>query len=266
MEGHAVVVRCMAAELKPMAMVLRTAGTNCDYETRYCLGLAGFEAELVHVNRLISRQESLEGYRLLVVPGGFADGDYLGAGKILANKLLYRLNSDVPDFIAAGNVVLGICNGFQVLVKAGLLPALNGERKQSVTLAFNRSGHFQDEWVEIENVNKKTCRLVHGIKSIECPINHAEGRFVTASAEVLRELYKKDLVVFRYAKNKNPNGSQDGIAGICDETGRVLGLMPHPEKSHSSLNHPQSTRVQMPAEGSGMQLFRGVFEFLKGQG
>ncbi|MFH1225367.1 MAG: phosphoribosylformylglycinamidine synthase I [Candidatus Diapherotrites archaeon] len=257
----------MAAETreKPRAIVLRTAGTNCDYETLYCLNLAGFEAEAVHVNRLINKDKRLDDYSLLVIPGGFADGDYLGSGKILANKLTYRLGREVPDFISSGGSVLGICNGFQVLVKAGLLPALGGKYgEQQVTLTFNTSGRFQDEWIEMENVNKKACGMVHGIKTIECPINHGEGRFVPASGEVLKELYRKDLVVFKY-KGKNPNGSVDGIAGICDESGRVLGMMPHPEKSHSMLNHPHSTRVQMPMEGGGMRLFRGAFGFLKGE-
>ncbi|MBU0662608.1 phosphoribosylformylglycinamidine synthase I [Candidatus Micrarchaeota archaeon] len=253
---------------KPRAMVLRTAGTNCDYETLYCLGLAGFEAEAVHVNKLISGAKSLQDYRLLVLPGGFADGDYLGSGKILANKITYRLGRLVPQFVEQGNAVLGICNGFQVLVKAGLLPALEGKcGEQQVTLTFNESGHFQDEWIEMQNVNKARCAMVKGIKTIECPINHGEGRFIPASADVLRELYKKDLVVFKYAgngKGKNPNGSTDDIAGICDETGRVLGLMPHPEKNHSALNHPHSTRVEMPAESrnSGVQLFRKIFSSL----
>ena len=249
------------------ALVLKTAGTNCDYETAQALRMAGFVPEVVHVNRFIRDGKDLQEYRLMVLPGGFSHGDYIASGKILANKLKYRLGEEVPKFIEAGNLVLGICNGFQTLVKAGLLPGFDGDyKKQEVTLTFNDSGHFQDEWVELVNVNKGKCVFTRGIrkhKIIHCPINHGEGKFIPASPKVLRRLYDNDQVVFKYLRGRNPNGSTDDIAGICDETGRVFGLMPHCEKNLYSVNDPRSTRMELPAEGEGTAIFRKAFEFVK---
>ncbi len=249
------------------ALVLKTAGTNCDYETAQALRMAGFVPEVVHVNRFIRDGKDLQEYRLMVLPGGFSHGDYIASGKILANKLKYRLGEAVPKFIEAGNLVLGICNGFQTLVKAGLLPGSDGDyKKQEVTLTFNDSGHFQDEWVELLNVNKGKCVFTKGIRKkqiIHCPINHGEGKFIPASPKVLRRLYDNDQIVFKYLPRRNPNGSTDDIAGICDETGRVFGLMPHCEKNLYSINDPRSTRMELPTEGEGTAIFRKAFEFVK---
>ena len=243
--------------------MLKTAGTNCDYETAEALRLAGFQPETVHVNEFIRGGKSLHEYRLLVLPGGFSHGDYIASGKILANKLKYRLGEEVPKFIEAGNLVLGICNGFQTLVKAGLLPGFDGNyRRQDVTLTFNDSGHFQDEWIELRNVNKGLCVFTKGLRQpIHCPINHGEGKFIPSSRKVLARLYEQDQVAFKYTRT--PNGSTDDIAGICDETGRVFGLMPHCEKNLFSVNDPRSTRLELPAEGEGTAIFRKAFEFVK---
>ncbi len=246
------------------ALVLKTAGTNCDYETAEALRMAGFAPEIAHVNEFIRGEKRLADYRIMVLPGGFANGDYIASGKIWANKLKHRLGEEIPRFIGEGNLVLGICNGFQVLVKAGLLPGFDGNyRRQEVTLTFNDSAHFQDEWMELKNVNRGTCVFTKGLrKTIHCPINHGEGKFIPADKKVLARLYEQDQVVFKYA-GKNPNGAVDDIAGICDETGRVLGLMPHCEKNLWSLNDPRSTRVELPAEGEGMAIFKKAFEFAK---
>ncbi|AJF59801.1 MAG: phosphoribosylformylglycinamidine synthase [archaeon GW2011_AR10] len=245
---------------KPNAIVLRAAGTNCDFETMAALSLAGFKADLVHINELTRKKKSLQDYRLLVVPGGFTFGDYLGSAKVLANKLRLKLSSEIPEFIESGNLVLGICNGFQALVKAGILPGFKGNySEQLATLTFNKSGHFQDEWVLLKKESNKT-PFVKGVESIYCPINHGEGRFVPKDRKVIERLAENRQIVFKYAEN--PNGSVADIAGICDETGRVFGLMPHPEKVLFSITNPLSTRKDFPEEGEGMQIFRNAFEFL----
>ncbi len=244
------------------ALVLRTAGTNCDMETAYALEAAGFEAEKAHVNSLARGEVNLRDYRLLALPGGFSHGDYLGSGKVLANKLLYKLNSDVPDFIKAGNLAIGICNGFQVMVKAGLLPGFGQEYKgQDVTLTFNDSGHFQCEWVKLKNAGRRKCVFTKEMESLYCPIAHGEGKFLPGNDNVLKKLYDNNQVVFKY--EKNPNGSVDDIAGICDESGRVLGMMPHPERNISPLNDPRYGREELKHEGEGMAIFRNAFEYLK---
>ncbi len=248
---------------EPKAVVLRTAGTNCDYETVHALKLAGFKAETRHVNELICGEKKLSDYQLLVLPGGFSHGDYLGSGKILAVKLAVKLKDQLADFINSGNLVLGICNGFQTLVKAGILPGFNGNySEQLTTLTFNDSGHFQDEWITMKNANKGKCIFTKGIETIFCPINHGEGKFIPSGKEVLQRLYDNDQIVFKY-KGKNPNGSVDDVAGICDETGRVMGLMPHPEKNFTSMNNPLSTRIEMPEEGEGLKIFRNAFDYAR---
>jgi len=248
--------------MKPRALVLRSPGTNCDYETGFALRRAGFESDAVHVNALIRGERSLEEFDLLVLPGGFSYGDYISSGKILANKLSHRLKGAIPGFVDSGGVVLGICNGFQTLVRSGLLPGFGGDySKQLATLALNDSGHFQDQWVTMQNVSRGKCPLVKGVKSIYTPINHGEGRFVPRDKNVLDRLYDEDQVVFKYIDN--PNGSVDGIAGICDSTGRILGFMPHPEKNVLSINDPRSTRVDLPPDGEGFAFFRALFSFVK---
>lgn len=245
---------------KPRAIVLRTAGTNCDYEAVTALKMAGFSTELVHINRLIKKEAKLSDYQLLMLPGGFADGDYLGSAKILANRLRFNLNNEVPDFIKEGKLVLGVCNGFQALVKAGILPGFNGNyREQLTTLTFNDSGHLQCEWVLLKNAGKGKCVFTKEMNELHVPIAHGEGKFIPDSDKTLKKLYENDQIVFKYAKN--PNGSVDGIAGICDSTGRVLGMMPHPERNISYLNDPRSLRMKLPEEGAGMQIFRNTFEY-----
>ncbi len=251
----------MKKKIEPKAIVLRTAGTNCDIETMNALKFVGFAVERVHVNELIRKERSIFNSQLLVIPGGFSQGDYLGSGKILANKLLYKLNGLVQGFIEKGNLVLGICNGFQVLVKAGFLPGFSEEeKKQDLTLTFNSSSVFQCEWVKLLNENKGKCIWSKGINSLYIPIAHAEGR-LDAEKEILKKLYEKDLIVFKY--EKNPNGSIDSIAGICDETGRVLGLMPHPERNYYSLQDPRSLIMDLPEEGEGIQIFRNGYNYIK---
>ncbi|MFH1240405.1 MAG: phosphoribosylformylglycinamidine synthase I [Candidatus Diapherotrites archaeon] len=249
--------------MKPKAIVLRTAGTNCDHESKSALELAGFEAERVHINKLIRKEISLENYHLAMIPGGFADGDYLGSAKILANKIRFRLENEFPDFVKDGKLILGVCNGFQALVKSGMLPALNNEyTKQTATITFNDSGHFQCEWVNLKNVNKGKCIFTKGISELYVPIAHGEGKFDPGADEFLKKMYDDDQIVFKYANN--PNGSIDDIAGLCDPTGRVFGLMPHPERNISYLNDPRYFRKKPEKEeGAGMQIFRNAFEYVQ---
>jgi phosphoribosylformylglycinamidine synthase len=246
--------------MNPKIMVLRTAGTNCDYETVNVFKYLGAEVSLVHVNELTRKNVFLEDFHCLVVPGGFADGDYISSAKILANKLKYNLKEEIEEFIQEKKLILGICNGFQALVKAGFLPSMNNSFEQQITLLWNESGHFQNEWVELKNIGGKHCVWTKEIESVYCPINHGEGK-LEMKENTLKELYEKDLVVFKY--EKNPNGSTDSIAGICNETGRIFGLMPHPEKNAFSLNDPRSTREELPFEGEGISIFRNGVTYIR---
>lgn len=253
---------------KVRVMVLRTAGTNCDGETAYAFSLAGAEPEFVHVNRLLHGERQLARYHILAIPGGFTYGDDVSAGKILANELFNRLREQLQSFVAAGGLVLGICNGFQVLVKAGLLPGGDGDVGQRATLFFNESGRFQCEWIRLRVVDNGHCVFTRGMDSVvEFPIAHGEGRFVADSAEI-EGLFARGQVTFQYVDGDgiplvmaNPNGSVASIAGISDVTGRVLGLMPHPERHVHPSHHPQWTRRSFRGEGDGMALFRNAVRF-----
>jgi phosphoribosylformylglycinamidine synthase I len=244
------------------ALVLRADGTNCDEETAHAFRISGADVAIVHINELMNGAKSLEDFQIVAVPGGFAHGDDVASGKILANLIRYRLNRDFVKFIESGRLLIGICNGFQAIVKAGLLPAFGGLGKQEATLAANDSGYFIDRWVRLKHVNKGRCVFTRGMKSgIFVPINHGEGKFV-APPEILRRLEENDQVVFKYLDN--PNGSLNGIAGICNEQGNVFGLMPHPEKYVSKYTHPYWTREKsLPEEGDGLAIFRNAVEYAK---
>lgn len=247
----------MAEKKVPKAIVLRTAGTNCDDETRYALQMAGFEADLIHINSLIKGSISLEGYQLLVLPGGFANGDYIASAKILANKIRFHLYDDIMQFISEGKLILGICNGFQALVKAGLLPAFNNNYNEiNTTLTFNDSAHLQCEWVELKATSKR-CIFTKGIKELFIPIAHGEGKFF-APEDVLKRLSKNDQIAFKY--KKNPTGTLKDIAGICDESGRILGMMPHPERNILPWQDPRALR-QTITKGCGMKVFENAFSY-----
>ena len=258
----------MAKKVK--VIVIRTAGTNCDYETVNAFKLCGAEAELVHINRLLDKEVELMDYRILALPGGFSYGDDVASGKILANEIQYRLLDAVSKFVSAKRLIIGICNGFQVLVKTGLLPGLDGiDKKEYTTLFNNDSGKFEDRWVYLKNSSKK-CVFTKGTKElIYLPVAHGEGKFLTLDKKTLDYLKKNDMVVFRYVNEKgenagypaNPNGSVDAIAGICNPGGNILGLMPHPERFVSRYTHPRWTREKLPEEGDGLALFRNAVEF-----
>lgn len=244
------------------AIVLRAAGTNCDYELEAGLRNAGFSVENVHVNELAMGKKNLEDYQLLAIPGGFSAGDYLGSGKVYANKLIYRLHGAVPEFIKAGNLAIGVCNGFQVLVKAGILPGFSENyAEQLATLTLNSPMGFQCRWVKLRKHDSRCVFTSEGLEELDVPIAHGEGQFVVRDEGVLKRLYDNRQVVFKY--EQNPNGSVDGIAGICDETGRVFGLMPHPERNLFGINAPNTEYGKVREEGGGMQVFRNAFNYLK---
>lgn len=247
------------------AAILRAPGTNCDYETAYAFELAGAAAERIHVNEFLRRKKSLEGFQILCIPGGFAYGDYISSGKILAHQLRTSLQEEIGKFVKEGRLLMGICNGFQVLVKAGLLP--EPDFRQRVTLMNNDIGRFQDRWVNLAAANR--CIFTRGMDKLYLPINHGEGKFV-AEKEALDGLEKNRQVAFRYCDGEgnidsgfphNPNGSLNNIAAICSRN--VFGMMPHPEKFVHRLQHPRWTREELPEEGAGLKIFRNAVEYIR---
>jgi phosphoribosylformylglycinamidine synthase subunit PurQ / glutaminase len=232
--------------------ILFAAGTNCDSETAYAFALAGAKTDLVHINELKSKRKRLADYTILAIPGGFTFGDYIAAGRILATELKYSLKKDIEKFIKDGKLIIGICNGFQVLVKAGILPGNNGYlADQTVTLDANDSNRYEDRWVYLKNIEANRCVFTQGIEELlYIPVAHAEGKFIPKNKKVLNQLKKNGQVVLKYVDengNKtgypgNPNGSVDDIAGICDPTGRIFGLMPHPERFLHPQFHPHWQR------------------------
>jgi len=266
------------------AIVLRAAGINCDLETEYALTLAGARAQRLHINAIIGEPDVLEDCQILVFPGGFSYGDDVAAGKILANQVIHHLAEEVRKFIDAGKLVLGICNGFQVLVKAGILPgtknsesrampapsAVEGGNGQQVTITYNDSGKFEDRWVYLQPGTEK-CVFIERGKRIYLPIAHGEGKVVTENDEILENLKSQGHIGFRYVDANgdygqypvNPNGSVDSIAGLTDTTGRVLGLMPHPERFVRHTQHPHWSRLKEPDRADGMTVFNNAVHFVK---
>jgi phosphoribosylformylglycinamidine synthase len=255
---------------KPNVLVARTAGTNCDRETIHAFELAGAKAECVHVNALTGaeRKVNLDDYQIFVFPGGFSYGDDVGSGKIHANEIRMRLRDELVKFVDDGKLVIGICNGFQTMVKMGLLPGFSLFEEPSVTLINNDSNMFEDRWIYL-TVTTKKCVFLKGISRLYVPIAHGEGKFVTKDTSVLRRLIDNDQVAVRYtnADGKfgkypvNPNGAMYDIAGICDPTGRIFGLMPHPERHALPTQHPRWTREGLKREGEGLAVFRNAVKF-----
>lgn len=258
--------------MNPKALVLTGFGINCDMETQFAFKLAGAKAERVHLADLINGKHSLSEFQVMAFPGGFSFGDDIASGKVLANMVRYNLGDRIQEFISDGNLIIGICNGFQAMVKMGLLPAFDGNyEKQDVTLTFNDSGRFEDRWVHLKGSRNSRCVFTKDIDMIYLPVRHGEGKFVVKDDAVLQRLKSENHVAFRYVdKNgnsagyaSNPNGSVDNIAGICDKTGRVFGMMPHPEAFLHRTNHPAWTRENLPEEGAGVAIFRNAVEYVK---
>ncbi len=233
---------------KVRALVLTGFGLNCDMETAYAFELAGAEACRVHINQLVAGKESLDDFQILAFGGGFSWGDDHGAGVLQALKMKHHLGPKMLDFINGGNLVIGICNGFQTLVNLGLLPGMDGDyTARTVALTWNDCGNFRDQWVHLAGNSASPCVFTSGLGTIDLPVRHGEGKFI-ADPEVINRLRDEGQIVFTYADQSgtpagqsfplNPNGSMEDIAGICDPTGRVFGLMPHPEAFNHPTNHP----------------------------
>jgi len=261
---------------KPKVCVLRTAGTNCDQETAFAFSKAGAEAELIHINSLVQGDKNLVHYQILALPGGFSYGDDLASGKIFANELKYKLGEELRKFVDGGKLIIGICNGFQILVKSGLLPG-NANFEQEASLIINDSGKFEDRWVYLRSQGLKVSRSQGKCvwtknlpEIIYLPVAHGEGKFIVKDRAILNRLKKNNQIVFKYcdAQGKhggypdNPNGSLEDIAGICDKTGRVFGLMPHPERHIAASQHPRWLKTRNKA-GDGLIIFKNGVEYAK---
>lgn len=265
------------------AIVITGNGTNCEMEMAHACRLAGFdEVEIVHLSELLCGQKKLDDYHFLNLPGGFLDGDDLGSAKAGANRILHasvaggkeRLFDQFLRFIGEGKLILGVCNGFQLLVKLGMLPGFDEHYdRQAVTLTYNDSGRFEDRWVHLRIDPASPCVFTRGLKGLYLPVRHGEGKFIARDEGVLERLHRERLVAAQYSDENyreatpdypaNPNGSVDGIAGICNTTGRIFGLMPHPEAYLHRTNHPRWTREELPEEGMGLALFRRAADFLR---
>ena len=284
--------------MTPKVLILRAPGINRDEDAAAAVELAGGRAERVHVNRIVEGSARIGDYAMLIIPGGFSYGDHMGAGKLLAVDLAHRLGEQIAAFVADGRPAIGICNGFQVLVKAGVLPGgKQGPRTKdhgsssaasdvrapqtpstlalgpwSVTLTDNASGRFECRWVHLAADPASRCVFTQGVeRPIEVPVAHGEGRFVTRDRETLAALQAAGQVALRYAAAEggrpgypaNPNGSDDDIAGVCNPQGNVLGLMPHPENAVLPHQHPRWTREPRRAEGDGLVIFRNAVRYAR---
>jgi phosphoribosylformylglycinamidine synthase I len=261
--------------------IARVAGTNRDGDVKRCIEHFGIRADVVHVNELIKRKRELEDYEGLVFPGGFAYGDHVRAGAIWAAMLKSNLIDDLRDFVKDGNPILGVCNGFQVLVELGLLPGIDeNSAYPEAALANNESGRFECRWVHLKNVNLGKCIFTSKVTKcgvVKVPIAHGEGRFSIENSQrlkALRFLKENDQIVFKYATPNgkeakgrypdNPNGSISDIAGICDRTGLIFGLMPHPEDAFFGYQLPDWHRSfpRIPKYGSGYSIFKSLADYV----
>jgi phosphoribosylformylglycinamidine synthase subunit PurQ / glutaminase len=269
---------------KASAIVMAGNGTNCELETAFACRNAGFQrVDIVTIWELVAGTKGLQEYDFMCLPGGFLDGDDLGSAKAQANRLLHStvkktgkpLFDQFLSFIGSGKCILGICNGFQLMVKLGFLPAFDKNyTQQTVTLTNNECGKFEDRWVWLKADPQSPCIYTKGVDRIYLPVRHGEGKFVSRDDETFRRLNENHQVVFTYIDPgtgeatmhypENPNGSIGAIAGVCDPTGRLFGLMPHPEAYVHRTNHPRWTREPgLPDEGMGCALFRNVYEFIR---
>ena len=269
--------------------VLFGFGINCDRETAAVFEMVGGTSERLHVNNLVQGNRSLEEFDILAVPGGFSFGDHLGSGRLLGNRLRFALRDQLQKFVSSGKPIIGICNGFQALVKTGLLPgpekaSLEPDLIQRASLTLNNTGRYEDRWVTLEFDSQSPCIWTKGIQRIECPVRHGEGRFVMPTDAELDRLSSNHQLTVRYVDPStepgtnpsddllpfplSPNGSMRNIAGICDPTGLVFGLMPHPEAFYTMWLHPEHTSMKLNEdewEGSGLQIFRNAVEYVRSQ-
>jgi phosphoribosylformylglycinamidine synthase subunit PurQ / glutaminase len=273
----------------PRVLILRAPGSNCDQETAFAFQTAGAKAEVLHLNRLLEKPNLAKDYQILAIPGGFSYGDDLSAGRIFGNQIRHHLKDTLHEFKAAGKLIIGICNGFQILIKSGILLPDRADEPQA-TLTLNESGKFEDRWVWLRVASNK-CVFLNGIETMYLPIAHAEGKFIARDAATLDALDRAGQLTLRYDPPKdsvgwtsgptvqgsagrtgsptydellpyphNPNAAQRNVAGLCDETGRVFGLMPHPERHIDPTHHPRWTREQHE-KGDGLAVFENAVNF-----
>ncbi len=263
------------------AIVIAGNGTNCEREVAFACKLAGADvADIVHVAELLAGRVKLADYHFLNLAGGFLDGDDLGSAKAGANRLLHAkiagceqtIADQIHQFVADGKLVMGVCNGFQLMVKMGLLPAFGGNPQQSCSLTFNDGGRFEDRWCWLKVDMESPCVFTSGLDAVYLPVRHGEGKFVTDNKGTLLQLEQQNLAVVKYADAElqptqqypdNPNGSVSAIAGICDPTGRLFGLMPHPEAYIHRTHHPRWTREELPEEGMGLWMYQNAVRFIR---
>lgn len=253
----------------PRVLVLRAPGTNCDAETAFAFETCGAAAEKVHLFRVLEQPGMLRDFQVLCIPGGFSYGDDVGAGVIFGDQLQGRLGGALHDFLTSDRLVLGICNGFQVLMRSGILPggAENWPRPAGTlpdaTLTWNDNGRYTSKWVRLHAADSP-CVFLQGVRDIYLPVAHAEGKIAIRGVAVLDRWLARRQIALRYLPSDNPNGSTADIAGLCDPTGRVLGLMPHPERHLFSTQHPHWTRRERTTDdGEGLQLFRNAVDYFR---
>ncbi len=272
----------MAGKVK--AIVTTGYGTNCEREMAHACVVAGADqVDIVHLSDILDGSVSITDYHFLNLPGGFLDGDNMGAAQAGAHRLRHariagtsqRLMDQILQFVDQGGLILGVCNGFQLMVKTGLLPGLDRDyESRIVSLTYNDSGRFEDRWVTCRANSSSPCIFTRGIDTIELPIRHGEGKFIGMDQDIIQKIEDQGLITLQYtdpdtgkpamAYPANPNGSELAIAGICDPTGRLMGLMPHPEAYHHFTNHPQWTRKSFPGEeGAGIAMFRNAVDYIR---
>lgn len=258
--------------MKPKILILKADGTNCDEELAFAFALAGGDPVIVHVNELRTKQKKLKDFQILALPGGFAYGDDIVSGKILASELTSFFSEELRRFVARKETLtIGICNGFQVLIRTGLLPFGN-IGKMEATLTNNDSGHFECRWINLKIEKDGACVFLKNFesKTLSYQVAHGEGKFF-ASEETMQAIEQKQLVSFRYVDERglptqsypqNPNGALDAVAGICDPTGRILGLMPHPERFVRREHHPNWRRLN-GEKPQGLPIFEAMIDYVK---
>ncbi len=265
----------------PQVAVLTGFGINCDIETMAVFEMAGAKSHRVHINSLVNGDDTLENYHIMAVPGGFSFGDHLGSGRLLGNRLRFGIREQVRKFVQDGKPVIGICNGFQVLVKMGLLPGDHDvSLEQTASLTLNDSGHYEDRWVTLEFNPDTPCIWTKGLTRMRTPVRHGEGKFVVPSPTDLDRFHESGQLVVRYVDPNEPypsssdeplpypicpNASMRNVAGVCDPSGLVFGLMPHPEANHSKWLGATWTRESQSGdwEGEGMPIFHNAVKYAK---
>jgi phosphoribosylformylglycinamidine synthase len=264
---------------KPRIAIITGYGINSDNELAHSFALAGGEPHRVHINDLIARKPALSEFDVIAVPGGFSFGDHIASGRVFANKLKHSLAEDLHAAAQRKVPMIGICNGFQVLVKLGILPGTIGSTafEQNTTLTYNDSGRFEDRWCHLSGDPASKSIWTRGIERIYLPIRHGEGKFIPKDAETLAALKRNGQISLRYstaaganpgegaaAYPLNPNGSVDHIAGISSADGLIFGLMPHPEAHMLATNHPQWQKLGLKGEGEGIRIFRNAVDHVRG--